>query len=98
MLDDVLPVPVQLGATVAGLVRLVTKEFLLLILIANLLAWPVAFYAMNRWMQNFAYKSRLGLEIFAIAALVALGIAFLTAGYQAVRAALANPVDSLRQE
>jgi putative ABC transport system permease protein len=87
-----------LGATVQGIVRLVTGDFLLLVLIANLLAWPAAFYAMHTWMQNFAYKSRLGPEIFVFSALLALGIAFITASYQAVKAALANPVDSLRQE
>jgi len=87
-----------LGATVTGLVRLVTKEFLLLVLIANLLAWPAAFYAMRIWMQGFAYKSKLGLEIFIFSALLALAIAFITASYQAARAAIANPVDSLRQE
>ncbi len=87
-----------LGATVTGLVRLVTKEFLLLVLIANLLAWPAAFYAMRTWMQSFAYKSKLGPEIFLFSAFLALAIAFITASYQAIKAALANPVDSLRQE
>lgn len=87
-----------LGATVHGLVRLVTMDFLVLVLIANLLAWPAAFYAMHTWMQNFAYKSRLGLEIFIFSALLTLAIAFITASYQAVKAALANPVDSLRRE
>ncbi len=87
-----------LGATVPGLARLVSKEFLLLVLIANLLAWPAAYYAAARWLENYAYRISIGWEAFAFAGLLALLIALITVSFQAVRTALTNPVDALRYE
>jgi putative ABC transport system permease protein len=87
-----------LGATAAGLVRLISKEFLLLVLLANLIAWPVAYYAANRWLENYAYRISIGWGAFALAGLLAFLIALITVSFQAVRAALANPVESLRCE
>jgi len=87
-----------LGASVAGIVGLLSKDFVKLVLIANLLAWPVAWYAMNRWLQDFAYRINIGWWIFALAGGVALLIALLTVSTQAIKAALANPVESLRYE
>ncbi len=87
-----------LGATAAGLVRLISKEFLLLVLIANVVAWPVAYYAAARWLENYAYRISIGWEAFAFAGLLALLIALITVSFQAVRAALTNPVDALRYE
>jgi len=87
-----------LGASVPRLMTLLTKEFAALVLIANLLAWPVAYFAMNKWLQNFAYKINLSLVIFLGAAAGALLIALVTISFQTSKAALANPVDTLRYE
>jgi len=87
-----------LGASVWGIVIMLSKEFLKWVLIANVIAWPIAYYAMNKWLQNFAYRIDLGWWIFVLAGMLALVIALLTVSYQAVKAARANPVDSLRYE
>jgi putative ABC transport system permease protein len=87
-----------LGATVGGLVRLISKEFLLLVLVANLIAWPVAYYAASRWLENYAYRIGIGWQTFILAGILALLIALITVSFQAVKAALANPVESLRYE
>ncbi len=87
-----------LGASVSSLFALLTKEFILLVALANLLAWPLAYYAMNRWLQNFAYRVDIGWETFIIAGAIALLIALFTVSFQAVKAALTNPVETLRYE
>jgi putative ABC transport system permease protein len=87
-----------LGASLSGVVILLTKEFVRLVAVANIIAWPLAYYAMNRWLHNFAYRIDLGLWIFVISALLALFIALFTVSYQSIKAATANPVDSLRYE
>ena len=87
-----------LGSSVLGVVSLLSKDFLKLVLIANLFAWPIAWFAMNRWLQNFAYRIDIGWWVFVLAGGLALVIALLTVSTQAIRAALANPVDSLRYE
>jgi putative ABC transport system permease protein len=87
-----------LGATVTNLIHLLSVDFVKLVLLANLLAWPVAWYAMNKWLQNFAYRMDVEWWIFVLAGGLALLIALLTVSTQAVRAALANPVDSLHYE
>ncbi|MGH7452210.1 MAG: ABC transporter permease, partial [bacterium] len=87
-----------MGASVAGIVGLLSKDFIKLVLIANVVAWPVAYYAMNRWLQNFAYRLDLGWWVFALAGGLALVIALLTVSTQAIKAALANPVEALRYE
>jgi putative ABC transport system permease protein len=66
--------------------------------LAIFIAWPIVYLAMNRWLQNFAYRINIGLGTFVLSALLALVIALLTVGYQAVRAATANPVEALRYE
>jgi putative ABC transport system permease protein len=66
--------------------------------LANLIAWPLAWYAMNKWLQSFAYRIDIGWWIFALAGGVALLIALLTVSTQAIKAALANPVEALRYE
>ncbi len=86
------------GASVAQLVSLLSREFLVLVVIANVIAWPIAWYAMNRWLENFAYRIDLGLGVFILAGALALVIALATVSYQAVKAATANPVDALRYE
>jgi len=87
-----------LGATVSGVVALLSKDFVKLVLLANLIAWPVAWYAMNKWLQDFAYRIEIGWWIFALAGGLALVIALLTVCTQAIKAALANPVEALRYE
>jgi putative ABC transport system permease protein len=87
-----------LGATVGKIIYLFSKEFTLLIGIAFLIAGPVAYYVMSNWLQNFTFRIRLGVSIFVIAILLSIVIAWLTVGYRAVKAALANPVKSLRTE
>jgi len=87
-----------LGAGVSGLVGLLSKDFTKSVLIANVFAWPVAYYAMNRWLQNYAYRINLGVWMFVGAGLLVLAIALLTVSFQSIKAALANPVESLRYE
>jgi len=87
-----------LGASVSGVVILLNREFIKWVLIANIIAWPVAYYAMFKWLQGFAYRTNMGVWIFASAALAAFAIAVVTVSYQSVKAATANPADSLRYE
>ena len=87
-----------LGASVSGIVTILNKSFIKLVLIANFIAWPAAWYAMNRWLQNFAYRIKLSWWMFVLAALISLMIALITVSSQTVKAALKNPVNSLRYE
>jgi putative ABC transport system permease protein len=87
-----------LGSTVQGIVALLSKEFLRLVLIANLIAWPLAWFFMNKWLQEFAYRVELHWWYFAIAGIIAFLIALSTVVYHALKAAIANPVTSLRSE
>lgn len=87
-----------LGASVAGIVGLLSKEFLLLVLLAFAVASPVAWYFMGQWLQDFAYRTAMPWWAFVAAGAVALVVAFLTVSYQSMRAALADPVRSLRSE
>ncbi|SDM41712.1 putative ABC transport system permease protein [Catalinimonas alkaloidigena] len=87
-----------LGASVPGLVQLLSREMVGLVLVANLLAWPAAWYLMQRWLDNFAYRIDVPLWLFAAAGVLALLIALLTVGWQATRAATVNPVQVLRNE
>ena len=87
-----------LGASVGSIVSLLSKDFLKLVLIAIVIASPIAWYAMNRWLQDFAYKITVEWWVFSLAGLLAMGIALLTVSFQSVKAALMNPVKSLRSE
>ncbi len=87
-----------LGASVSSIVTLLSKDFLKLVLIAILIASPIAWWAMNRWLQGFAYKIDIAWWMFAGAGLLAIGIALLTVSFQSIKAALTNPVKSLRSE
>lgn len=87
-----------LGASVVGLTTLLSKDFLKLVLIANGLAFPLAWWAANKWLQDFAYRIDIQWWMFVVAGVAAVGIALLTVSFQAIRAALANPVESLRSE
>ncbi len=87
-----------LGASVVGIVRLLSTEFVKWVFVAVAVASPIAWWAMNRWLENFAYHIDIQWWVFAIAGLVAVAIALLTVSGQAIKAAMANPVDSLRDE
>ena len=87
-----------LGATVAGIAKLLSKDFVKLVCIAIVIATPIAWWAMNKWMQNFAYRIDIAWWMFALAGLFALLIALLTVSFQAIRAALLNPIKSLKAE
>jgi len=87
-----------LGATVATLWALLSKDFVVLVLISSAIAIPVAWYFMNSWLQNYSYRTDLSWYIFSAAALGSLVITLLTVSYQAIKAAIANPVRSLRSE
>ena len=87
-----------LGASVGSIVALLSKDFLKLIAIAIVLAVPVAWYAMNSWLQDFAYKIDISWWMFALAGVLSVSIALLTVSFQSVKAALMNPVKSLRSE
>ena len=86
------------GASVQEIVLLLTRDFTKWVLLANVIAWPVAYYAVTRWLQNFAYRIDLTLVPFLLSGLMALLIALLTISWQSVRSALANPVEALRYE
>jgi ABC-type antimicrobial peptide transport system permease subunit len=87
-----------LGATVSNIVGLMSKDFLVLVGVANLIAWPVSYFIMSKWLQNFTYRVDIGLWMFAMAAAMALVIALITISFQTIKAAISNPVDSLRYE
>ncbi len=87
-----------LGASAAGIVTMLTKDFVKPVAVALLIAFPVAAWAMNKWLESYVYRISVSWWMFAIAGLAAVVIAFLTISYQSVKAALANPVDSLRSE
>jgi putative ABC transport system permease protein len=87
-----------LGASAIGITSMLAKDFIKLVLIAIAIASPLAYWAMSRWLADFAYRITIPWWMFALAGAIALAIAFLTVSVQSVRAALANPVDSLRSE
>lgn len=87
-----------LGATTSGIVALLSKDFLKLIFIALIFAFPFAYYFMNEWLLDFAYRINIQWWIFALSGVLAVGVALLTVSFQSIRAALANPVESLRSE
>jgi putative ABC transport system permease protein len=87
-----------LGATIFNLTALLSKDFLKLVLIANGIAFPVAWWATNKWLQEYAYHIDVQWWVFVLAGMLAIVIAFCTVSYQAIRAAMGNPVKSLRTE
>lgn len=87
-----------LGASVSGVALLLSKEFTKWVLIANAIAWPIAYFALRFWLQGFAYRTDLTLTAFIVSMAISFFISLLTVSYQAVRTAIANPVDSLRYE
>jgi putative ABC transport system permease protein len=87
-----------LGATVPEIVTLLLKDFARLILLANVFAWPIGYFIMNKWLQDFAYRVEIDLNIFLFACIATYIIAFTTVSFQTIKAATSNPADSLRYE
>ena len=87
-----------LGASIGHIVTILSKDFLGLVLIASLIAIPLSWWAMNKWLENFAYKTTVSWWVFALSTLFMIVLALITLSIQTVRAASANPVDSLRAE
>jgi len=87
-----------LGASVFRIVFLLSKEFIKWVLVANIFAWPVAYLVMNKWLQNFAYRTNIGIQSFILSLLTVLIIALLAVSYQSIKAARINPIESLRFE
>jgi putative ABC transport system permease protein len=87
-----------LGASIPKIVSILNKSFVKWVLLANFIAWPTAWFIMNRWLQNFAYRIGLSWWMFVLAAVLALMFALITVSFQTLKAALKNPVDSLRYE
>jgi putative ABC transport system permease protein len=87
-----------LGGSVTSIVTLLSKEFVKLVLISLIIAVPIGYYIMNEWLQGFAYKIELNVVIFILTGLISLSIAWLTVGFESIKAAIANPVNSLRNE
>jgi ABC-type antimicrobial peptide transport system permease subunit len=87
-----------LGASVSSIIRLLSQEFVILVAIANAIAWPIAYLVMNRWLQDFAYRTSLKLTTFVIAGVCTMIIALLTTSYQAVKAAVSDPVKAIKYE
>ena len=87
-----------LGASIWSVMRILSREFIVLVVLANIIAWPLGLFVMSRWMRNFSYHTSIGLGVFIAAGTVALAITLLTVSYQTFRAATANPADRLRNE
>jgi putative ABC transport system permease protein len=87
-----------LGSSVGAIVIWLCRKFFVLVAIANVLAWPIAFFAMSKWLQNFPYPVKIGIGTFVMTSIFAFVIALFTVGFQSIKAARANPVDSLRYE
>ncbi len=87
-----------LGATNSGIVFNLIKQFSIWVLAANILAWPLAYYIMNNWLQDFAYRTDMSIGTFVFSGIVVLTIALMTVSYQSIKAALLNPVDSIKHE
>ena len=87
-----------LGASIIGIVILLSRQFTSWVLLANIVAWPVAYLTMNHWLQNFAYRIDIGIFPFLVSGLIAFLIALLTVSYQSIKAAMADPLNSLKYE
>jgi len=87
-----------LGASVNNIIQIISCEFAILVMIANIIAWPVAYYFMNKWLQDFAYRIEMNWWIFILSGGIALLIAFVTVSFQAIKAATTNPIESLKYE
>jgi putative ABC transport system permease protein len=87
-----------LGASVSNIAVLLTKEFTVWVLVANGIAWPVGYFIMRKWLENFAYRIDIPVRAFVLSGLLVFGLSLLTVCHKAIKAALANPISSLRYE
>jgi putative ABC transport system permease protein len=87
-----------LGASVGSVVQLISKDFLKLVIIATVIATPLAYWSMNKWLEDFAYRINISWWMFAVAVIVIMLIALITISFQSIKAAISNPVKSLRTE
>jgi putative ABC transport system permease protein len=87
-----------LGASVLNIMGLLSKNFVKMVLVASVIAFPIAYWAMNKWLEDFPYRVAISWWVFALAAVVALVIALITVSFQSIKAATTNPVKSLRTE
>jgi putative ABC transport system permease protein len=87
-----------LGASVADVLVLLTGDFVKVILLANLIAWPLAYFVMRNWLQNFAYRTQIGISVFLVTGLISLLISLLTVSFQSVRAAYSDPAQAVKYE
>ncbi|MCG7853128.1 MAG: hypothetical protein MIO92_11465, partial [Methanosarcinaceae archaeon] len=87
-----------LGASISSIVVMLSKEFIKWVLISNIIAWPVAYFVLNQVLHDFAYRINIGITPFFVSALLAIMIAIVTVSFQSIKAAVSNPVDSLRLE
>ncbi len=87
-----------LGASVSSIIKLLTKELVVLLVIANIIVVPIAYYVMNRWLENFAFRTTIGIDLFLLAGVITLFFAMTTVIYQVIKAARSNPVETLRYE
>jgi ABC-type antimicrobial peptide transport system permease subunit len=86
------------GAKESIILRLISRNFLILVTIAIIISFPVAYYFMNHWLQNYVYRIKIGLSLFIIAGLLTILITFITISYKAYQAAIMNPVNSIKTE
>jgi len=87
-----------LGADFKSIIFLIANEYLKCIAVAIVIAWPIGYFVMSRWLKNFVYRTSFGVEIFILSGLLAFIFTLMTVSYQSIKAALANPVDTLRYE
>jgi len=87
-----------LGASISDIIVMLSKEVAVITVIANVIAWPLAYFLMTGWLQDFPFRTEIGILTFILAALLIFTIGFMTTSFQSVKASLANPVDSLRFE
>ncbi|MGD8539636.1 MAG: FtsX-like permease family protein, partial [Candidatus Aminicenantes bacterium] len=87
-----------LGASIGGILLHLSKEFSKWVVVANVVAWPLAYFGMNKWLSDFAYRTEIGVWPFVLSAVLAIAIALMTVSFQSIKAATANPIDSLRYE
>ncbi len=87
-----------LGADVSNIIGLISKDFMILVIISIIVFSPIAYYIMSNWLQEFAYRTEIKWSVFGMASIITLFMALLTIGFQAIKAAVANPVKSLRTE
>jgi len=87
-----------LGASIGNILILISKDFIVLTIIANVIAWPLSYYLMNKWLETFAYKTLINFLLFALTGIIIVIITLITVSYHAVKAATANPVKSLKYE